>query len=104
MHPEVVSDNPGKCPKCGMALVLRTEVQLNVHQTEAQGLGVLTWKSYMPLFVIFGVLLLTAVFLCVRDNQLGVASIEKFISYFMIGFFLTFSTFKIMDLKGFSLS
>lgn len=21
MHPEVVSDQPGKCPKCGMALV-----------------------------------------------------------------------------------
>ena len=21
MHPEVVSDKPGKCPKCGMALV-----------------------------------------------------------------------------------
>lgn len=23
MHPEVVSDKPGKCPKCGMALVLK---------------------------------------------------------------------------------
>ena len=21
MHPEVISDNPGKCPKCGMTLV-----------------------------------------------------------------------------------
>ncbi len=21
MHPEVISDTPGKCPKCGMALV-----------------------------------------------------------------------------------
>ena len=23
MHPEVVSDKPGKCPKCGMDLVLK---------------------------------------------------------------------------------
>jgi hypothetical protein len=23
MHPEVVSDKPGKCPKCGMALVAK---------------------------------------------------------------------------------
>ena len=24
MHPEVVSDKPGKCPKCGMTLVKKT--------------------------------------------------------------------------------
>jgi Zn finger protein HypA/HybF involved in hydrogenase expression len=23
MHPEVISDKPGKCPKCGMNLVLK---------------------------------------------------------------------------------
>lgn len=23
MHPEVISDKPGKCPKCGMGLVLK---------------------------------------------------------------------------------
>jgi ribosomal protein S27AE len=25
MHPEVVRDKPGKCPKCGMALVAKEE-------------------------------------------------------------------------------
>ncbi|MBP7654877.1 hypothetical protein KA977_15765 [Candidatus Dependentiae bacterium] len=25
MHPEVVRDRPGKCPKCGMELVLKEE-------------------------------------------------------------------------------
>ncbi|MBO3272093.1 heavy metal-binding domain-containing protein [Hymenobacter defluvii] len=24
MHPDVVSDHPGKCPKCGMALVKKS--------------------------------------------------------------------------------
>lgn len=25
MHPEVVSDKPGKCPKCGMNLIKNTK-------------------------------------------------------------------------------
>ena len=28
MHPEVVSDKPGKCPKCGMELVMKHEGQM----------------------------------------------------------------------------
>ncbi len=27
MHPEVLSDKPGKCPKCGMALVKKTDAK-----------------------------------------------------------------------------
>ena len=27
MHPEVVMDKPGKCPKCGMALVEKTDTK-----------------------------------------------------------------------------
>ncbi len=27
MHPEVVMDKPGKCPKCGMALVEKTDMK-----------------------------------------------------------------------------
>ncbi|SEN07554.1 hypothetical protein SAMN05192574_102376 [Mucilaginibacter gossypiicola] len=27
MHPEVLSNKPGKCPKCGMALVKKTDAK-----------------------------------------------------------------------------
>ena len=27
MHPEVVTDKPGKCPKCGMTLVEKTDTK-----------------------------------------------------------------------------
>jgi len=27
MHPEVVMDKPGKCPKCGMTLVKKTDAK-----------------------------------------------------------------------------
>jgi putative DNA topoisomerase len=31
MHPEVVSDKPGKCPKCGMTLVLSKKTQAKIY-------------------------------------------------------------------------
>ncbi len=26
MHPEIISDNSGRCPKCGMMLIERTDI------------------------------------------------------------------------------
>src|SRR5438105_212572 len=94
MHPEIVSDKGGKCPKCGMNLVLKNAPE--VHQSVDNGLRVLTWKSYMPIIAILKVLLLTSIVISINDAKLGVFSLEKTISYFMIGFFLTFATFKLM--------
>lgn len=97
MHPEVISDKPGKCPKCGMALVLKEEKpKLKVHQTEDKGLGILTWRSYIPLAVIILMIIISS--LVVSWNK----SSTDFILYFMTGFFLVFSGFKLMDLKGFA--
>lgn len=67
-----------------------------------RGLGILSWKSYVPLFVIITSILLTSIVLAVRDAGIGTFAIENLISYFMIGFFIVFATFKLMDLPGFA--
>lgn len=101
MHPEVVSGEPGNCPKCGMALVLAdSKPKVRIH-SEDTGLGETTWKSFLPLLVIIATITLTTIALALRDSNLGILDLSKTISYFMIGFFLTFGTFKLMDLKGF---
>jgi hypothetical protein len=97
MHPEVVSDRPGVCPKCGMALVRKGS-----EQARDQGLGELVWKNYIPLVAIVGVLTVSTAALSLRDMNTGGFSVEKTISYFMIGFFLTFAAFKLMDVPGFA--
>ena len=38
MHPEVVSDTPGKCPKCGMNLVVRKEKE-TTSEKKARSVG-----------------------------------------------------------------
>ena len=103
MHLEVVSDNPGKCFKCSMALILKEDKPaLKVIQPEQDlGLSMLTWKSYLPLITIIGVIFIVAITVSVRDTQLGIFSFGKFISYFMTGFFFSFATFKLIDIKGF---
>lgn len=100
MHPEIVSDQPGKCSICGMDLVLKGEK--TIQKTEDKGLGIITWKSYIPLIAIVSVILLTTLTLTYRDMGIEAATLERSLSYFMIGFFLVFATFKLMDLKGFA--
>ncbi len=97
MHPEIVSDKPGHCPKCGMALVLKEEKpKMKMGQAEDMGLGILTWRNYIPLIVIILMITLSSLVLS-REKK-----ISDFIFYFMTGFFLVFSSFKLMDLKGFA--
>ena len=91
MHPEVVSDTPGRCPKCGMNLVLRGETS---QLSDDKGLGPLTWKSYLPLMVIIA---LIAVVACITSQTW-----LEFIEYFMAGFFVVFAGFKLIDLPGFA--
>ncbi|MGB5928987.1 MAG: vitamin K epoxide reductase family protein [Cyclobacteriaceae bacterium] len=39
MHPEVVSDQPGKCPKCGMTLVKKDEAKNEMSGHNMEGMG-----------------------------------------------------------------
>ncbi|TDW99076.1 heavy metal-binding domain-containing protein [Dinghuibacter silviterrae] len=38
MHPEVVSDKPGKCPKCGMTLVVKKPKSAKKDTTSMKGM------------------------------------------------------------------
>jgi hypothetical protein len=99
MHPEVVSYKPGKCPKCGMVLVSDGErPKVTIHHTGDTGLRTLTWKSYVPLVVIILMIASPSLILYWSNSS----SFSDLIIYFMTGFFLVFSSFKLMDLKGFA--
>jgi hypothetical protein len=95
MHPEIMSDKPGRCPKCGMALVVKKERRPVVHINENKGLEVITWKSYVPLIVIISLI-------TVASATVSSLSFQSFIVSFMTGFFLVFAGFKLMDLRGFA--
>ncbi len=102
MHPEIVSDAPGQCPKCGMALVSENDSKITHQSTEDKGLGILTWHSYIALITIFAILFLATAVLSWRDSAQNVFSLTNTIAYFMAGFFLVFAGFKLMDLRGFA--
>jgi hypothetical protein len=103
MHPEVRRDKPGNCPKCGMRLIeANSESKATPQQEETRNLGTGTWKDYIPLEIIVGLILLTSIVLSFKDVQTGDFSIPATLSYFMIGFFLVFAGFKLIDLKGFA--
>ena len=101
MHPEIRQETPGRCPKCGMQLVSADSATVPMN-TDDRGLGVLTWGSYIPLIVIIFLIFIVSVVSSWRDYQMGMLSVYQFITYFMAGFFIVFSGFKLLDLKGFA--
>jgi len=98
MHPEVQAKKPGRCPKCGMKLVLKEELKTGrkEHQPNKDGLS-----SYTPLVVIIGLITSVSFAITFRHFSAGDNSFRTFISTFMTGFFLVFSGFKLVDLYGF---
>jgi len=68
MHPEIFSDQPGRCSKCGMALIaFDGKLKSAARGNEDKGLGVITWRSYMPLIVI--ILLIAVISVVVFWNE-----------------------------------
>ena len=105
MHPEIKQNEPGNCPKCGgMKLVpLYSLKGKDVFQNDKnENVAESTWKIYTPLATIISLILLTTIVLSFRDHLLGNFETSATISYFMIGFFLVFAGFKMIDLKGFA--
>ena len=103
MHPEVRQEGPGRCSKCGMALVKETETKKSmVMPTSDRGLGEVTWRSYIPLLVVFFLLLAATAVASWQDYLAGELALASSLVYFMVGFFIVFAGFKLMDLKGFA--
>lgn len=102
MHPEVRQDKPGNCPRCGMKLVLSSTVSKMISESGQRSLGKSGWKGYIPLAIIIGLIFLVTAVLSFRDVQAGSFASHTTISYFMIGFFIVFAGFKLIDLKGFA--
>jgi len=93
MHPEIEQDHPGKCPKCGgMDLVPKESLS---QKSDGE-----SWvQKYKPLLIIAGLIALASLVTAYDGNTL---SLMDFLIHFMAGFFLVFSGFKLMDLKGFA--
>lgn len=103
MDSEIEQDKPGNCPKCGMRLVkASSEARITSQQNQGKSLGTSTWKDYIPLATIVSLILVTSLVISLKDLQTGALSITTSLSYFMIGFFIVFAGFKLIDLKGFA--
>lgn len=97
MHPEIQRNKPGKCPVCGMKLVPSNEI--NAHESSSHHEEN---ESYAPLFIIVGLITAVTVVLALKDQLNGVFNWQTVMMNFMAGFFLIFSGFKLLDLKGFA--
>lgn len=99
MHLDIQQDTPGTCSICGMKLVPRNSMEKHSPPSHHHPSAM---RQYLPLITIIGLISATALTLTLRDMQQGMAALSGTISYFMIGFFLVFSGFKLIDLKGFA--
>lgn len=89
MHPEIKSNKPGRCPKCGMKLVLKGN--------KGKVVGQVRKNNYLPLIVVIGLIIISSLAI-----SFPVFDARTFIQTFMIGFFIVFAGFKLVDLKGFA--
>jgi copper chaperone CopZ len=78
---------------------------IEAHLKDTQTLNLenatITISTYKPLILVFGYILLVAILVEINDGEWGW---HRFMSHFMAGFFLVFSFFKMLDLRGFASS
>jgi hypothetical protein len=85
-----------------MPLVVTNNTETASPPIKDRGLGVISWRNYIPLAAILIGILLVAYAVSWVDFQNGKFSPTDLIHRFMAGFFLVFAVFKIIDLKGFA--
>ena len=94
MHSEIRESKQGSCPKCGMKLLPEDEITKHTK-------GV-TENNYKPLIIILLLILLVTSSISLHDFFIGSFHLQQSMVYFMAGFFLVFSGFKLIDLPGFA--
>lgn len=97
MHAQIRQDHPGNCPICGMALV-RTDGTAE-HSTHETPQPKRTLKDFAPLIVIFVVIIGLTGLMIWRNGRFELMHAMRNFEGF---FFLTFGTFKLLNLKGFA--
>ncbi len=119
MHPEVVSKEPGKCPKCGgMDLVPAGNAAMGHHEPTKKN----KLSTFLPLIIIFSLLTMASIaqVLLLKNHANHLAELHShtnvvvdelntltsgwhvFMASFMGGFFVIFAGFKLLDVKGFT--
>jgi len=78
-------------------------IEANLKDTQTLNLEVapITLATYKPLILVFCYILLVAILVEITRGEWGW---HRFMSHFMAGFFLVFSFFKMLDLRGFASS
>jgi hypothetical protein len=105
MHPEVVSDKPGKCPKCGSMDLVKVPDSAN-HDKQIANQSRFFVK-YKPILIVLSLILLVALVITWQHYsnhpELSRKSvIHMFMTSFMAGYFLVFAGFKLLDIRGFA--
>lgn len=59
MHPQVVQDEPGKCPLCGMTLVPLSKIGASEHETHSSGIADFKKRFYVVLVLTVPIMLLS---------------------------------------------
>lgn len=101
MHPEVTGEKGDRCDICGMSLVPEDEVKSTEHDHDSDQMKSFL-QTYKPLFIIIGLIFLPVFTLALRDLYTGNFVWQRSMSLFMAGFFLVFSGFKLLNLRGFA--
>lgn len=75
MHPEIISDKPGNCPKCGMQLVEKSELSDSknmsmMHPMMMDGMNDSNHKKKFPMmFIMVGMMVIMGIAVIVSHNR-----------------------------------